>query len=201
MPAQVTKVATPQSATTATNTKKARVISKGLDRSLSNSSRGASTVQTPRRFNSNRKALNKNPRGVRASKFRGRSKKYFKNNRASNYEANMKITHNFNRALKTAGVTLVAGLKKPTNPQRVTTPVVVSGLKVGHLLPALRNTVVRQYQKGKADTSIFLRAQLNYRLRLHATYRSLRYLLVRAARLRASSRAALSIGCMARTSY
>lgn len=186
--------------TTPRTNEKARVISKGLDRSLPNAKVGMLPAVASKPAYGKVKILNKNARRARTSKFSGKGRrklKHFKSNSASNYETNIKTTHNFERNLKLLAHVLTPLAHTRTHKLRSSAPAAIVGVSVEHALPTLQRTVIHQYTPRGTDNSAFLRAQRNRRLRLATTYHSLRYLLVSAPRLRAS-KMALSTG---RTPY
>lgn len=182
--------------TTTKINEKARVISKGLDRSFPNAKASMLSAVTSKPTYGKVKVLNKNTRRAKTSKSSGKGRgkpKHFKNSSASNYEANIKTTHTFERNLKPLVHVLTTLTHTRIHKLRSSTPAAIVGARVEHALPTLQRAVIQQYTPSRTDNSAFRRAQRSRRLRLTTTYHALRYLLVSAPRLRAS-KTALSTG-------
>jgi len=164
--------------------KPARLISKDLDRSLSQVSKRHDNIKTQLKTHTSRRGSLK-PH----NKFHGRFGKKFKNS-PSNYEANLKITHTLNRPLNHGSLTLRPKGFPRTGPYSKR-PIAVNALALDHNASTLHRNVIHQYRQHKPDSRASLHAQRVRNLRLAVSYPPARPLVSRAAHVRASMKAPL----------
>jgi hypothetical protein len=162
--------------------KPARLISKDLDRSLSQVSKGHDNIKTQLKTRTSRRGSLK-PH----NKFHRRFGKKFKNF-PSNYEANMKITHTLNRPLNRGSLTLRPKGLPRTGPYS-RRPIAVNALALEHNAPTLYRNVIHQYRQHKPESRASLHARRVRNLRLAVSYPPARPLVSRAAHVRASMKA------------
>lgn len=162
-------------------TKKARVISKDLDRS---------PLQVSTKYNRTKRELTRYKNLSTSSKSQNKfrtvfGKKY--TNAPSNYEANMKITHTLVRPLQRKLLTF-----QPTAPRCSGSynklPFSVIALPAERDAATLHRVVVQQYQPRQSTSSIHARTQRVRQLRRAATYSRARPFLIGTSRVRANRR-------------
>ena len=178
----------PPTSTSSTSTstvvapKKARVISKDLNRSPLRKAVQSKSKQRPLK-------LSTKFRG----KARGRSPRTFKKNGPSNYEANIRVTHTFTPNAPSKKLTLRYSAVSFSPRGYKQLPAATSGLGIDQALLAGQRVLVAHYQPDQAITGRPMRTKRNHRLRLESDYRSLRCALTSAQRLRANYRAAVQV--------
>lgn len=170
-----------KAASTSPANKKARLISKDLDRSPLRVTPKSTQVQTklkPRTHRRNATKFQSKPRGGYGKKFK---------RAPSNYEANMWVTHSLVRPLAQEPLVLQpASVLRQVLNNKVPTTVKESTSETKRI--ALQRAVTQQYQPRKPGSTCYLRAQRARYLRLLAAYPQARALLTRVSRARAGTR-------------